>query len=316
MQDLVSFSQQRIEKGSKSFALAARLFPPDLRASAYMLYAWCRYCDDLVDGQDLGHAVQQTNVPTAQPQQIVEQLECDTLRALAGETDLEPAFLALAEVCRRHDIAQAYPMELIEGFRMDADERTYRTFDDTLEYCYHVAGVVGVMMAIIMGVRDTEALRRASDLGIAFQMTNISRDVVSDHDVGRVYLPETWLSEAGLTADTLAEPGNREQLITVVERLLDAADPYYVSARAGLAHLPFRAAWAVASASAVYRDIGTLVRQRGASAWDQRPSTSRSRKLTGLASGLVAAVGHANRAGQRNAPSRDELWTPSSLRRE
>jgi phytoene synthase len=316
MQELVSFSRQRIEEGSKSFALAARLFPPDLRASAYMLYAWCRYCDDLVDGQELGHVIPQARTSHTDTHAIVDLLERETRRVLAGETSSEPAFQALAEVCRRHDIEPCYPLELIEGFRMDADGRTYRTIDDTIEYCYHVAGVVGVMMANVMGVSDTDALRRASDLGIAFQMTNVARDVVGDHAVGRVYLPQDWLADAKLSTETLAALENRARLFCVVERLLDAAEPYYDSARAGLSHLPLRAAWAVASASAVYREIGTLVRQRGASAWDQRPATSRARKFAGIAGGLVIATRHANRAGQREAPSRDALWTPASLRRE
>ena len=89
-------------------------------------------------------------------------------------------------------------MDLLQGFEMDVEGRRYDTLEDTLDYAYHVAGVVGVMMARIMGVQDAPTLRRAQDLGLAFQLTNIARDVVEDARGGRVYLPGQWLDEAGV----------------------------------------------------------------------------------------------------------------------
>ncbi|MBV8972423.1 MAG: squalene/phytoene synthase family protein, partial [Sphingomonadaceae bacterium] len=82
------------------------------------------------------------------------------------------------------------------------EQRPFRTFDDTLTYCYHVAGCVGVMMAVVMGVdpADRATLERACDLGLAFQLDNIARDVIEDAAHGRCYLPEDWLAEVGLTA--------------------------------------------------------------------------------------------------------------------
>ena len=170
-------------------------------------------------------------------------------------------------------------MELIAGFAMDVEGRTYRSFDDTLDYCYHVAGVVGVMMAMIMGVREASVLDRASDLGLAFQLTNIARDVIDDAHTGRCYLPSEWLHEVGI--DTI-DPNDQDQwpaLHGLALRLLDQAEPYYVSAYAGIPALPFRSAWAVAAARRVYRDIGRVLRQGGSTAWNGRVSTSQSRKV-------------------------------------
>ena len=158
---------------------------------------------------------------------------------------------------------------------MDAEARTYQTIDDTLLYCYHVAGVVGVMMAMVMGVKDRAVLDRACDLGLAFQLTNIARDIVSDHEVDRVYLPEDWLASAGLNRANMADVTHRGQLSKVANRLLDTAEPYYRSAMLGLPHLPLRSAWAVAVALKVYRAIGLKVRERGAAAWDLRAGTRR-----------------------------------------
>ena len=193
MDAIVEHSRKLIEKGSKSFAGAARLFDDDTRASAYMLYAWCRHCDDEIDDQDLGFK-RADGSPVPQAERLAQLTE-KTRAAIAGCAD-EPVFQALARVVAKHNIPARHPMELIEGFRMDVDGRHYRTADETLSYCYHVAGVVGVMMAMIMGVRDTPTLNRAADLGIAFQLTNIARDVVPDALEGRVYLPSDWLDEA------------------------------------------------------------------------------------------------------------------------
>ena len=276
---IVAMAAERIAKGSKSFAGAARLFDPDTRASAFMLYAWCRHCDDEIDGQVLGFGRQDIRRP---PLEALAELRAKTIAATEGQAD-EPIYQALQRVVQKHLVPALHPLELIRGMEMDVETetsgRSYRTLDDTLEYCYHVAGVVGVMMAMVMGVRDKAVLQRASDLGIAFQLTNIARDVVADVAVGRVYLPSDWLTDAGLSAATLGQPGNRHVLFGVTADLLGVAEIYYTSAQAGLPHLPFRSAWAVAAARRVYRDIGAMVRVRGARAWDDRVSTSKARKI-------------------------------------
>lgn len=280
---LIALSKEIMQEGSKSFAAAAKLLPPDVRASAYLLYAWCRRCDDVIDGQDMGRAVRED---ARTPQERLDWLRQQTARALAGEAVEEPVFRALGLVAHRHALAPALPFDLIEGFAMDVAERRYETLEDIMAYCYHVAGVVGVMMACVMGVRDDDTLNRAADLGIAFQLTNIARDVVADARIGRVYLPKSWLAQAGLGVDTLAEPANREALASVVARLLDVAEPFYASARVGVDRLPPRSAWGIATALRVYRDIGVKVRRRGHQAWDDRISTSRRRKLYRAAGGL------------------------------
>lgn len=312
MDDLVEFSRERIKRGSKSFSGAARLFDTETRASAYMLYAWCRHCDDEIDGQELGHGGDQFTPEMAEAR--LAALIAETERALAGKAD-EPVFKALALVVDKHGIDHRHPFELLEGFRMDVAGHRYETIQDTLTYSYHVAGVVGVMMANIMGVRDRETLNRASDLGIAFQLTNIARDIIPDAHVGRVYLPGDWLREAGLTPDTLADPDNRERVYDVAERLLDDADRYYASAGYGISKLPPRAAWAIAAARNVYSEIGKVIRQRGARAWDQRAYVGKTRKLAGVAlGGMQVAVARVTRPPEdEGAALRTGLWTHPNL---
>ncbi len=306
MDAILEFSRERIEKGSKSFAAAARLFDPQTRGRAYMLYAWCRHCDDVIDDQDLGFAARLSGA--ASPAERLAGLREKTRMAVRGEWD-EPVFGALHRVVSECGIPEQNLMEHLDGFAMDVEGRRYETLEDTLSYCYHVAGVVGVMMAQLMGVKDTETLDRASDLGIAFQITNISRDVLDDAALGRTYLPAQWLREEGLSEGDLTDPANRGRVYAVTYRLLEVADRFYISARHGIASLPFRSAWAIAVARFVYRDIGRLVRERGPAAWDSRARVSGSRKLFGVARSL-ATIARSHAHGRiETVPSREGLWT-------
>jgi phytoene synthase len=237
-------------------------------------------------------------------------LRTETIRALAGDAVSDPVFVAFQRVARECDFPARYPLELLAGFEMDVTDRRYDSLDEILLYCYRVAGVVGVMMALVMGARDKRALQRAADLGIAFQLTNISRDVLDDARNGRCYLPAEWLAEAGIPADGVARPEHREALAAVVDRLLTEADRYYRSAGEGLRALNFRSAWAVATALGVYRDIGRVVRRLGPRGRDERAVVSTARKLVLLARGgwlalMACTVGRLQPA----APRDDDLWT-------
>ncbi|MFG1424805.1 phytoene/squalene synthase family protein [Roseixanthobacter glucoisosaccharinicivorans] len=304
MSEVLTASEAAIANGSKSFAAAAKLFDPRTRADAVMLYAWCRHCDDVVDGQELGHGrVAQSESAQARLDGLYE----ETHRAYRGLPTAHPAFAAFAEVIRRNDIPERYPLDLLEGFRMDVEDRSYETIEDTLSYCYHVAGVVGVMMALIMGAREEQVLHRACDLGLAFQLTNISRDVVEDAGIGRVYLPADWLRAGGVEPGDVALPENRQKVADVVARLLDLAEPYYDSALIGMRALPFRSACAIATARAVYRAIGTKVRAAGPHAWDERRSTSKAEKIGFAASGAVQAA--LSRLASAEVIRPKTLWT-------
>jgi phytoene synthase len=310
MDPIVAHSRELIEKGSKSFAMAAKLLPAAIRDDAMMLYGWCRYCDDVIDDQELGFAAQGQGADS--PAKRVEILRHKTAEALAGRAD-EPVFIALGRVARKHAIPARHPLELLKGFEMDAAGRVYETLDDTLGYCYHVAGVVGVMMAMIMGVRDTQTLNRASDLGLGFQLTNIARDVMDDAKAGRIYLPRAWLAEAQIPAAELADPRHRHAVFAVTRRLLHEADAYYRSALYGMSELPLQAAIGIGAARRIYRDIGRIVAARGAAAWDHRAAAGKGRKIAAALSGTFAALRAHTLLRLMPAPQRNGLWTMPGL---
>jgi 15-cis-phytoene synthase len=309
--EIVDTSRVIINKGSKSFAAAAKFFDVETRENAYMLYAWCRHCDDVIDNQELGCNGRAQKPETTQ--QALIKLHEKTRAAIDDRPSDESVFEGLRYVLNHNQIPERYPLELLDGFAMDAEGHEYQTFDDTLQYCYYVAGVVGIMMTYIMGARDPQVLQRAADLGIAFQLTNISRDVLDDAEIGRVYLPGDWLAEAGIPADEISEPQHASALAGVVKKLLNEADRYYASAHEGLRALGFRSAWAVATASVVYRTIGELVRERGESAWQDRVIVDDTRKILGIAEGMLDATQATFIDRYKTAAPRDrDLWSAPS----
>jgi phytoene synthase len=305
---LVAFARDSIARGSKSFAMASRLFDRATRERAWLLYAWCRAADDIADGQEMGHGMSAVANPRAQLALIKSRSE----DALAGRPTGLPAFDALGLVAAEASIPACYPNDVIDGFALDSIGFRPRTEQELYRYCYHVAGAVGCMMAIVMGVPvdDDATLNRACDLGIAFQLANIARDIAEDGAAGRCYLPRDWLAEMDIPEDKLLNPEYRSRLAVLAARLAERAGRYEASARYGAAALPFRSAWAVLAAAGIYGDIARAVKRLGASAWDNRVTTSRADKL-GWA--ILAAVQARSRASYPD-PGRDGLWSQATLR--
>jgi phytoene synthase len=264
--------------GSKSFHAASLLLPASLRDSATGLYAFCRVADDAIDGGDD---------------------EVAALRGLRHRLDLiysgRPRFDAadrvFAAVIHHHAVPRALPEALLEGFAWDAQNRRYPTLSSLQDYAARVAGSVGVMMALLMGQRDPLVLSRASDLGVAMQLTNIARDVGEDARNGRLYLPGDWMREVGLDPDAwLRAPRFEPRLASVVERLLAEADLLYDRAAGGIAWLPWSCRPGMHAARLLYAQIGGVVREHGCNSISTRARVSLGRKLALLPHALVVAL--------------------------
>lgn len=285
---LVEAARETIARGSKSFAAASRLFDRVTRERVWLLYAWCRACDDLADDQHLGGALG-SGAGDAERLATIRRL---TAKALGGDATGDLAFDALGVVAAECGINAVHCGDVVAGFALDAAGWRPKTELDMLGYCYHVAGAVGVVMALVMGVdpEDGDTLGRACDLGIAFQLGNIARDIAEDAAAGRCYLPSDWLAERGIAPEALMAPENRAALVAMVARLCAMAQVYEASARAGAARLPFRCRWAVLAAAGIYGGIARRVAALGPRAWDARVSTSALAKLGYVAQGLIGAM--------------------------
>nr|WP_205480093.1 phytoene/squalene synthase family protein [Sphingomonas arenae] len=298
---MVEAALASISAGSKSFRFASQLFDLPTRERSWLLYSWCRACDDVTDGQTLG----QNAVTPADPEARIAFLKRMTGRALADEPTGIVPFEAFRQVAKECSIPAEVAYDHLAGFERDASAWRPQTEEDLLSYCYQVAGAVGVMMANVMGVPagDEDTLDRAADLGIAFQLANIARDIVDDARVGRVYLPHEWLAAEGLEGADLADPSHRSALARMTQRLERLADRYRRSSKTGAARLPFRSRWAVLSAAGIYGEVATKAAALGPRAWDTRIATSKAEKLA-----LVMEAFWESLVEVRPS-ARDELWT-------
>lgn len=282
---LVTQAATMIGHGSKSFAAASRLFDRQTRERVWLLYAWCRRCDDLIDGQDLGGALgDQTDVA-----QRLERVRVLTALALTGAETGEPAFDCLGVVAAETGLTRAMTDAVLAGFALDAMDWHPRNEADLMRYCWHVAGAVGVMMAVVMGVdpADEATLERACDLGLAFQLANIARDLSEDHAAQRCYLPSEWLAEADIPPGEELKPRYRNALAGLAGRLCLLAAAHECSARIGAKRLNLRQRWAILAAAGIYGDIARQVARRGTRAWDSRTVVSTTRKIGWIARALV-----------------------------
>ncbi len=256
----------------------------------------------MADGQDHGGAM----ADVSDPAERLAAIRALTAKAISGETTGEPAFDCLGIVARECGLTQKMADDVIDGFALDAADWRPKTEDDLYRYCFHVAGAVGVMMAVVMGVdaADDATLDRACDLGLAFQLANIARDVAEDAAAGRCYLPQDWLAAAGIEEADLMAPQHRPALTAIVKRLCDASERYEASAKVGASRLPLRARWAVLSAAGIYGDIAREVRRTCAASFDARVYTRKADKLAWIAKAYWQAL-----SNKPDKVDRGGLWT-------
>ena len=256
-----------LRQGSKSFALAGRVLPAHLRGPVYAVYAYCRQADDAIDG-------------AADPSTALHGLRQRLDHLYQGDRWSDPVDCALAEVIRQFDLPRALFDALLEGFMWDATGRTYATLGDLHAYNARVAGSVGAIMTLLMGVREPRVLARACDLGAAMQLTNIARDVGEDARLGRLYLLTTWL-QASLPQwrEWLTDPVHHPAIVSATQQLLQEAARLYRRAELGVAHLPVDCRMAIQAARLIYADIGRSVRRRRYNNVDTRAVVPWHRKM-------------------------------------
>jgi 15-cis-phytoene synthase len=264
--------------GSKSFFAAAKLLPARLRPPAIALYAYCRLADDAIDlGSDASLAMQGL-------QQRLDAI----YDGRPGEADADRA---LAHVVHRYGVPRGLLDALLDGFLWDSQGRRYETLADIEAYGARVAGTVGAMMSVIMGASSDAAIARASELGVAMQLTNIARDIGEDARNGRLYIPRAWFREIGMDADAwLAQPVFDARIAAFTQRLLLRADVLYRRGEFGLSELPWDCRPAIQAARLVYAEIGKQLEREGLNSVDGRTVVSTARKLALIARAAASAV--------------------------
>lgn len=262
------YCQQRAAASGSSFYYSFLFLEPARRRAITALYAFCREVDDVVD-------------ECADPQLARTKLawwrhQVDAL--YAGKPD-HPVTLALAAALERYPLPREQLLEIIAGMEMDLDQTRYPDFQALHGYCYRVASVVGLLAAEIFGYRDPATLQYAHDLGLAFQLTNIIRDVGEDARRGRIYLPLDELKRFEVPLADILDARYSDNFRRLMEFQIERAEHTYAQALANLPACDRQAQRAGLMMAAIYRALLAEIKRDGCRVLDRRIGLTPIRKL-------------------------------------
>lgn len=204
---------------AKNFYYSFLLLPKVKREAMCAVYAFMRYCDDLSD---------EPTVEGAEPlRAALAQWRQDLTSALEGGLPDHPVWPAFVDTVQRYHIPHQYFYDMVDGVTSDLEKVRIGTFEELYQYCYRVASVVGLTIIHIFGFESRSALQLAEKCGIAFQLTNILRDVREDAERGRIYLPEEDLRRFAVDPERLGRDGRQENFIELMKFQARRARDYY-----------------------------------------------------------------------------------------
>ena len=262
------YCQDKAAKSGSSFYYSFMFLPPERRQAITALYAFCREVDDVVDEcHDLSLA-----------QTKLEWWRQEVGRVYAG-TPTHPVGHALKDVIKGFRLPQEQLLEIIDGMAMDLSQTRYLDFKGLQLYCYRVASVVGLLAAEIFGYSDRQTLKYAHDLGMAFQLTNIIRDVGEDARRGRIYLPMDELKRFNVTVADILDARQSENFQKLMESQIERAERYYAQALSQLPVVDRKAQRPGLVMAAIYRALLEEIKRDGCQVLRQRTSLTPLRKL-------------------------------------
>lgn len=262
------YCQQKAAQSGSSFYYSFLFLPAERRRAITALYAFCREVDDTVD--------ECTDPALAQTKLIWWRKEISAM--LAGNPT-HPVTKALQPHLVTYELEGKHLLAVIDGMEMDLNQTRYLDFQGLQRYCWHVAGVVGIMSASIFGVTRPQTLEYAEKLGLAFQMTNIIRDVGEDARIGRIYLPVNELQQFGVTAADILNARHSENFEKLMRFQASRAQALYDEAFSLLPAEDRRAQRPGLIMAAIYRALLDEIERDGFHVLQQRISLTPIRKL-------------------------------------
>ncbi|MGI8982075.1 MAG: hydroxysqualene dehydroxylase HpnE [Pirellulaceae bacterium] len=289
-----------VRRASSNLASTFWLLPAEQRRGMDALYAFARQADDLVDSDEPLEVRQK---------QLAEFRRAISIRLTGGGSQsfsYEPrgplAILpALEDTVRRFEIPPTHLLEILDGVEMDLHQSTYATFDDLRVYCYRVASVVGLSCLPIWGCRDVRASGPAIDCGLAFQLTNILRDIREDAERGRVYLPAEELGRFGLAPADIVSGVNAAGWQEFLQFQVARAESFFESGAATSSYLPAAGRRVFHLMLARYEAILREVKRRGTGVLRERVQLSYPRKLL-IAAGALWGSGRVFASAKDSSP--------------
>jgi phytoene synthase len=288
--DSYSYCQSLARRTGRNFYFSFLTLPRRLFRDMCVLYAFMRHTDDLGDSDE-------RSVPERRTALRDWRAALDA--ALQGQSTHSRILPALADVTVRHGIPSEYLHDVISGVESDLTPRGFQSFPELSQYCYHVAGAVGLCCIHIWGFRGDEARSRAIDCGLAFQLTNLLRDLGEDAQMGRVYLPQDELQRFGYTEDDLRNGVQDERFRALMQFQVARARQYYASAADLHQHLSPAGRPVFSAMFRIYSALLSEIEKRDYDVFTRRIRVSSSRKLAIAWSSLF---GRRHRAVPRPAP--------------
>jgi len=262
------YCQDKARSSGSSFTSSFRFLPADKRRAMTALYAYCREVDDVVDECSDANVARTT----------LNWWRGEVL-AIYGAKPTHPVCQALVPVVKQFNLPQEHLLEIIDGMEMDLDQPRYADFKSLQLYCYRVASVVGLLSAEIFGYTNRETLKYAHDLGIAFQLTNIIRDVGEDARRNRIYLPMDEMQQFGVSAADILNAHETEGFRKLMEFQIERARSYYRQAFDHLPSVDRKAQRAGIIMAAIYRAVLDEVVSSGCHVLNERVSLTPTYKL-------------------------------------
>jgi phytoene synthase len=262
-------------RSGSNFYYAFLFLPRRKREAMYALYAFCRTVDDAVD---------QGGGSPGDQRRVLAEWRAELRRAYLGRPT-QPIAVRLAEVIRDFPIPREHLEAILDGVEMDIDKRRYATFEELYEYCYRVAAAVGLASIEIFGYSDLRARDYAVNLGIALQVTNILRDLRTDAERGRIYLPLDELRRFGYSEDDLLRGRYTQAYFELMRFQADRTHAYYRAARAALPRADRRRLAAAEIMGVIYRALLRAIEARRFRVFERRIRLSTPRRLA-LAAGV------------------------------
>lgn len=270
---------------AKNFYYGFLVLPAAKRDALSAVYAFMRKADDISDDPA---------VPVEQRRQKLDDWMGGLRRVVEGQKTDDPVLLALADSQKRYNIPLEWLEKLVQGTAMDVPAEDvngptlqYETFDQLYDYCYHVASVVGLVCIRIFGYRDQAAEKLAERTGVAFQLTNIIRDVKEDTELGRVYIPREDLKRFGVDAHVLSNGTAAAAMRPVLAFEAERAREYYRSAEELLPLIDEDSQPALWTLVEIYRRLLERIAQRNYDVFSQRVRLSTAEKVSVLAKGFL-----------------------------
>jgi 15-cis-phytoene synthase len=266
------YCQEKAIQSGSSFYYSFLYLPLEKRRAITALYAFCREVDDVVD--------ECTDASVARVKLAWWRQEVAAIfNAGNGNEPSHPVAKALVNVSKTFNLTAGRLNEIIDGMEMDLSYNRYADFDTLRLYCYHVASVVGLCSAEIFGYRNAGTLKYAENLGLAFQLTNIIRDVGEDARRDRIYLPQDELVRFGVSSEDILCSRETENFRRLMEFQIERAESYYVQAFAALPMEDRKNQRAGIVMAAIYQTLLREIREDGCHVMRQRISLTPMRKL-------------------------------------